>query len=301
MQRRILLMDDEDAIRSSLVRALARDPSWRIVDAGTLDEGLKLIDKEPPDLIVTDIDMPGRTGIEVLGELGKRGLKVPVIFLTAYSKAFGAQIPKHRDIDVREKPISIDELRALISERLASKDASPASPFSPTDYLQISCMGSHSVTIELSRHGTLVGEIVVVRGEVWSARDERSIGKEAFARLMFDDTLRAECRGLEGQPPERNLQARWESLLLECARERDERARDGEIDVDVESEPAAQEDTVDPFTSLWDQALDALLRKDHATALRAFEEAQLLRPDDQKVAANIRRLRDLGMKQEERS
>jgi CheY-like chemotaxis protein len=183
---RILLLEDEDGLRASLTRGLSREAGWTLVDAPDLNAGLQLIDQQAPDVIISDIDMPGRTGIEILGELGKRGLQIPVVFLTAYMKAFSAQVPKHRHIDMREKPISLDDLRALVREKLApAAETTPPAPFNAADYLQLACMGAHSVIISLHRGDVLCGEINVFRGEVWSAKEDKTLGKEAFMRLFL--------------------------------------------------------------------------------------------------------------------
>jgi hypothetical protein len=54
----------------------------------------------------------------------------------------------------------------------------------------------------------------------------------------------------------------------------------------------------DAFTKLWDTALDAMLSRNHEAALKAFLAADKLKPGDPKVLANIRRLDDMGVRQE---
>ena len=54
-----------------------------VVTAGDVDAALRVIDAELPQLILLDLLMPGRNGIELLGELADRGLQIPVIVLTA--------------------------------------------------------------------------------------------------------------------------------------------------------------------------------------------------------------------------
>lgn len=294
---RILLLEDEDGLRASLARGLSHEAGWTVVDGPDLDTGLQLLDAQVPDVIISDIDMPGRIGLEILGELGKRGLKIPVIFLTAYMKAFSAQVPKHRQVDMREKPISLDDLRSLVREKLApAADTTAPAPFSAADYLQLACMGSHSVTISLHRREVLCGEINVVRGEIWSAKEDKTLGKEAFTRLVFDQSLHAECRTLVGEPPPRNLQGRWEAMLLDAARERDEAVERGELP-SVAQAPATTPDE-GAFATLWERALDAMLSRNHEEALKAFLAANKIRPGDPKVLANIRRLEDMGVREE---
>jgi CheY-like chemotaxis protein len=84
----ILVCDDEEAMRA-LMRA-ALDPSGcEIVDARDGDEALELARTVRPDLIVLDMMMPGRTGLEVLAELRHDAefAGTPVIVLTARAQA----------------------------------------------------------------------------------------------------------------------------------------------------------------------------------------------------------------------
>ena len=76
-----MVVDDEPGIQESLRMLLKRDCD--VVTAGDVDSALQAIDAEVPDLILLDLLMPGRNGIELLGELKDRGLRVPVIVLSA--------------------------------------------------------------------------------------------------------------------------------------------------------------------------------------------------------------------------
>lgn len=88
MPQTILVCDDEEALRA-LMRA-ALDPSGcEIVEARDGDEALELARTVRPDLIVLDMMMPGRTGLEVLAELrgDEEFAETPVIVLTARAQA----------------------------------------------------------------------------------------------------------------------------------------------------------------------------------------------------------------------
>ena len=119
---RVLIVEDETVLRASLAHGLSKTSGMEVRDAGSVDQALSLIDKGAPDIIISDIDLPGRTGIELLGELGKRGLSIPIVYVSAYLKAYGAQIPQHANIEVLEKPIALEELRRVINDKLAARD-----------------------------------------------------------------------------------------------------------------------------------------------------------------------------------
>ena len=65
MKSRILVIDDEAGIRDSMRRTLEYQ-GYQFVGAATGQEGLALIERDPPDLVFLDIKMPGMDGLEVL-------------------------------------------------------------------------------------------------------------------------------------------------------------------------------------------------------------------------------------------
>ncbi len=86
--RTVLVCDDEEVLRV-LMRAALDPPGHEIVEARDGDESLELARTVRPDLIVLDMMMPGRTGLEVLGELRRDAefVDTPVIVLTARAQA----------------------------------------------------------------------------------------------------------------------------------------------------------------------------------------------------------------------
>ena len=111
-ETRILVVDDEPDITALVAYHLAR-AGFRVKTAGTGSEALEAIATEPPDLVVLDLMLPGRSGLEVLAELRRAEATrdVGVILLTARREetdrikglAEGAD-------DYLTKPFSPDEL-----------------------------------------------------------------------------------------------------------------------------------------------------------------------------------------------
>jgi CheY-like chemotaxis protein len=315
---RILIIEDEAVLRSFLVRGLGAQRDWIVAGAATVSEGLRSIDEAPPDILLTDIDLPDRSGLEILGELGKRGLTIPVVFMSAYLKAYGAQIPRHANVHVLEKPVGLEQLRTVVRSRLG-EDVS-TSPFSVPDYLQLACMGQHSVRINIP---DLNGEVIVYRGVLWGARDAKGDGKLAFQRLALSDSAAVHCDALEGEPPPRTVEEDWQRLLLDTARLSDEgvdfdlddalfgdegSAADGAARAPEPSDNApadgatapneagegAPPQSSSPLDAELERAAEAILDKDYATAREALTAAAALAPDDPRVVANLRRLDELG-------
>ena len=81
MSKHILLIDDDALLVKSLAFTLTQN-GYRATTATSAHEGLALIDRDPPDLILLDIGLPDLDGLSVLRQIQKERA-VPVIFLTA--------------------------------------------------------------------------------------------------------------------------------------------------------------------------------------------------------------------------
>ena len=80
----VLVVDDEEGMRSFLARALA--PRCAAVEvAGDVEQARRLMDRRHFDLIVLDIALPGKSGIEWLHELRDQGIAIDVILITAFA------------------------------------------------------------------------------------------------------------------------------------------------------------------------------------------------------------------------
>jgi two-component system LytT family response regulator len=114
---RVILIDDERLAREELRRMLDAYPDFEIVaEAANADEAAQLIEKHQPDLILLDIQMPGKSGFDLLEMLPQ----VPeVIFVTAYDqyavKAFEADA-----LDYVVKPVRAERFSKVI-EKVRSK------------------------------------------------------------------------------------------------------------------------------------------------------------------------------------
>jgi CheY-like chemotaxis protein len=285
---RLLLVEDEEILRAATGKGLRRLPGVEVDEAGTVREAVARLEAAPPDLLVSDLDLPDGSGIELLGHLARLGVPARVIFVTAYLKSLGAGIPRRPDVEVREKPVPIDELRRLV-EQVLGRDAD--SPFAPVDYVQLACMGRRSVEIRVGRAGR-EGRIEIMAGEPWSAEDAQGSGVEAFRRLVTLPGATVEVRTLRGRPRQRTIDQHWEALLLDAARIADERARDGVLP----EPPPAEPPSAGRLEQLRNAAVAALLSRDLPRALGLLLEAERLQPGDRMVAANLTRLRQLGVK-----
>jgi DNA-binding response OmpR family regulator len=82
---RILVVDDEKPMRASVCQCL-QSAGYRVLEATDGVEGLEMISKEKPALVVLDVMMPKLTGVEVASEMRRLGLTIPVLMLTTRSE-----------------------------------------------------------------------------------------------------------------------------------------------------------------------------------------------------------------------
>lgn len=124
----IAIVDDDASVRISLGRLL------RSIDLEVLlyDRGQALlddIDTAEPDCVVTDIRMPGLSGFELCAALRRRGMAVPVIFMTAYvQEGFAQRASEAQATCFIQKPFADTELIACIENALGGSAARPLAP-----------------------------------------------------------------------------------------------------------------------------------------------------------------------------
>jgi DNA-binding response OmpR family regulator len=115
---KILVIDDDHAVRRTICENLS-ESGYDVLDAADGDQGLNLIDPEaPPSLVVTDIIMPRKEGLETIIEIRKKFPQIKLIAISgggrtrstdflALAKRLGSDaiIPKPIDMDQLEKTI----------------------------------------------------------------------------------------------------------------------------------------------------------------------------------------------------
>ena len=84
MKEHILIVDDEEMIRDLLSSALIQE-EYICHQAANVDEAFKLLAKQPVDLVISDITMPGRSGVELLQDLKKMDPDIAVLMITGLS------------------------------------------------------------------------------------------------------------------------------------------------------------------------------------------------------------------------
>jgi DNA-binding NtrC family response regulator len=117
----VLFVDDEvDFLETLLKRMKKRDVNVTGVESG--EKALGLLDREPVDVIVLDVRMPGMDGIQTLREIKKRYPLVEVIMLTGHaSLEVAIEGMELGAFDYLMKPVDIDELLYKIQDAYKKK------------------------------------------------------------------------------------------------------------------------------------------------------------------------------------
>jgi CheY-like chemotaxis protein len=115
--RTILFVDDDTATRELIGKILSRS-GYNLILASGVDDALAHLAREPlPDLIISDVAMPGKDGLELLREVRQMtwGQRVSFIFLTARPSPGNLfQEPEAKADAFVSKPISVEALRELV-------------------------------------------------------------------------------------------------------------------------------------------------------------------------------------------
>lgn len=113
MPIRAIIIDDERLARNELKKLLQQHPEINIIEEGAnVDDGLEKINSLNPDLIFLDIQMPGKTGFDLLAELEK---SPKVIFTTAYDE-YAIKAFEVNALDYLLKPIEPKRLADAIQK-----------------------------------------------------------------------------------------------------------------------------------------------------------------------------------------
>ena len=114
MTATVLIVDDEETARNFISEAL-RDAGYEAIEAGTLAEANKAIDKGVGDIILLDVMLPDGSGLSLLDRLALENPRPPVILITAFGEIDTAvDAMKKGALDFLQKPLDLDRLLQAI-------------------------------------------------------------------------------------------------------------------------------------------------------------------------------------------
>src|SRR3954462_844057 len=188
---RILVIDDEAAIRDSLKMTLEYE-GYEFLGAATGQEGLTLIEREGPDLVLLDVKMPGMDGLEVLDRIRAMNDALPVVVVSGHGTISTAvEATKKGAFDFIEKPFASDRVlvslrNALDQRRLRDENRSLKRAVEIRHQMIGESAALRQVMAAVSRAAP-TNATVLIQGE-------SGVGKELVARTIHRNSLRSRER-----------------------------------------------------------------------------------------------------------
>ena len=194
---RVLVVDDEESNLVAMQRILEQE-AYLVSTAKQASAALGLLRAQPVDLVLTDLRMPGVSGLELLRALRKDGNSVPVVVLTAYGTVNDAvEAMKLGAVDFLSKPIRRELLLKCVQDTLAKR--APGADARGKAILLGACPGITQIKRTV-RMLAQTSASVLIEGE-------SGTGKEIVAKLIHAES------GREGKMISVNCGAIPESLL----------------------------------------------------------------------------------------
>ena len=175
---RILVVDDELSMREFL-KILLEKEGYAVSVAPDASTALEVTAQEEIHLVITDIRMPGMSGLELLAELKHRTPDLPVIMITAFASPDDAVVAmKNGAFDYITKPFNVDEIKGVARAATQRKQAAPVE--TGADFPGI--IGSSAETVRIF---DLIKRIAPTPANVL-IYGESGTGKELVAQAIHD-------------------------------------------------------------------------------------------------------------------
>ena len=184
----VLVVDDHLAARDSVATAL-RCAGHRVETCASAIEALQCYREIDPDVILTDLQMPGMTGLEFIATLSKQKCEAQIVMATAHASVSSAvEAMRHGAFDYIEKPFDVDQLEDLIGRALRRGSQDERAKISHGDSWGIAMIGK-SAAMQTLRQGIALAaasdETVLISGE-------SGVGKELVARCLHAASNRSD-------------------------------------------------------------------------------------------------------------
>ncbi len=121
MKSRILLIDDDPLILKSFKLLLSHE-GYEVIPTSSYEEALRAFEEKQFELILSDIRMPGKNGVETVSEIQSQLIsagkgELPIIFITGYAE-YGDQLKAEFIGEVLTKPVDTEKLLTTIRDYL---------------------------------------------------------------------------------------------------------------------------------------------------------------------------------------
>ena len=188
---KLLLIDDEEDVRYSFQRIL-ESPETEFATASSGEEGLKVIPKFKPDLVLMDVRMGGMNGLETLRRIRATNPKLLVILMTAYGTTQTAiEAMKLGAYDYLLKPFDAVKIKELVGNALkAARDMKQVVSYEPMLETEDYELGIVGRTEGMQQVFKLIGQVAASDATAL-VTGESGTGKELVARAIYSHSQRS--------------------------------------------------------------------------------------------------------------
>ena len=184
----LLIIDDEPGVLYSFERVF-EDSGIKVLTAASATQGLTSLRDNNPDVVVLDLQLPDRPGLEVYQEIRALDLKQPIMFITAHGTAETAiEAMKHGAFDYLVKPVSLDRLASIIERAIEASRLMRVPAILPVDDQEDRIIGRSAVMQEMSK---AIGRVATQDVNVLIL-GESGTGKELVARAIYHHSRRCD-------------------------------------------------------------------------------------------------------------
>ncbi len=223
--KKVLIVDDEEILTWIMSKTLSKDrKKYEVLVANDGNKAVEIMESVPIDLVITDIRMPGMSGLDLLEHIKEHHPATKVIIMTAYGNPEVQKEANERGcLHYLEKPFKIEDLRNLILEAIKVEKkgfVGQVSDLQLTDLIQLSCLGKMKTALSVSKEDQ-EGIIYFQDGEIVHAECGKLSGEEALYTILgWEGGDFTTISGAE--PLERTIDRPWQELLIEAMRRKDE-------------------------------------------------------------------------------
>lgn len=119
---KILVVDDERLVLKGCQRVLEAS-NFQVLTAPSVEEALRVVEREAPSVLLVDVKMPGRDGMSLMQEIRAKGLRIPAIVMSGYGTTETIETAmKMGAASFVSKPFTPDEILRAIRGVLAKEE-----------------------------------------------------------------------------------------------------------------------------------------------------------------------------------
>ncbi|MEZ7980900.1 MAG: sigma-54 dependent transcriptional regulator [Myxococcota bacterium] len=188
---RLLVVDDEQSMREFLESFLRRE-GYDVSTAADVDTALSYLESDEIDLVITDMQMPEKTGLDLILEARELSPETAMVMITGFGTTDSAiSAMREGAYDYLTKPFKVDELRIVIEKALEKKLLSNENRRLKEE------LRSQSRSRNIIGHSRVMQEVYELIGQVAETKTnvlvygESGTGKELVARAIHDQSPRS--------------------------------------------------------------------------------------------------------------